>query len=103
MAEEHKRSRKQEDHLAEAYRGRRNVMSGAGWSAKADVRTHDFLIEAKTTRAGSFSLKLKDLMELRRQAIADDRVPLFIVDISGRSYVVLEDDDFREMVCDYDT
>lgn len=100
MAEEHKRSKKQEDRIAGAYKGSRNVMSGAGWSKKADVRTDTFLVEAKTTLKGSYSLKLKELRELRLQAIADDRVPLFMIDIQGHGYVVLDEDDFQEMMDD---
>jgi hypothetical protein len=92
-----KRSRKQEDSIADTYRGSRNVMSGAGWVRKADVRTEDMLIEAKTTQAKSYSLKLSELRELRKQAIMDDRVPVFIVDIQGHRYVVLDENDWLEM------
>ena len=98
MAEVHKRSKKQEDRIAGAYRGSRNVMSGAGWSKKADVRTDTFLVEAKTTERASYSLKLSELREVRKQAILDDRVPLFMIEIQGHNYVVMEDDDFQEMI-----
>jgi membrane-bound lytic murein transglycosylase len=102
MAEIHKRSKKQEDRIAGAYKGSRNVMSGAGWAKKADVRTHKFLIEAKTTENKSYSLKLSELREIRRQALMDDRIPLFLVEIQGHNYVVMEDDDFQEMMDDDD-
>lgn len=92
-----KRSIRQEKDLASTYRGSRNAMSGAGWVRKADVRSLDFLIEAKTTNAKSYSLKLSELRELRKQAIMDDRTPLFIVDIQGHRYVVLDENDWQEM------
>lgn len=92
-----KRSRKQEDDLASTYRGSRNMMSGAGWVRKADVRSDDMLIEAKTTAAKSYSLKLSELRELRKQAIMDDRMPVFIVDIQGHRYVVLDENDWLEL------
>lgn len=97
MAEIHKRSKAQEDRIAGAYRGSRNVMSGAGWSKKADVRTNDFLIEAKTTERKSYSLKLSELREIRKQALLDDRIPLFMIELQGHNYVVMEEDDFEEM------
>ena len=40
-----KRSKKQEERTAEKYHGSRNVMSGAGWVRKNDVRTSDLLVE----------------------------------------------------------
>ena len=92
-----KRSKKQEDELASTYRGSRNMMSGAGWMRKADVRSEDMLIEAKTTTKASWSLKLSDLRELRKQAIMDDRMPVFIVDIQGHRYVVLDENDWLEI------
>jgi len=97
-AENNKRARKQEDELASTYRGSRNAMSGAGWVRKADVRSEDLLIEAKTTSKKSWSLKLDDLRELRKQAIMDDRMPVFVVDIQGHRYVVLDENDWLEML-----
>jgi hypothetical protein len=75
-------------------------MSGAGWVRKADVRSEDLLIEAKTTTKASWSLKLAELRELRKQAIMDDRMPVFIVDIQGHRYVVLDENDWLEMTED---
>ena len=93
-----RRSQKQEDELAQTYRGSRNMMSGAGWMRKADVRSEDMLIEAKTTTKASWSLKLSDLRELRKQAIMDDRMPVFVVDIQGHRYVVLDENDWLEII-----
>lgn len=97
-SDDQKRSIKQEKDLATTYKGSRNAMSGAGWVRKGDVRNEDFLIEAKTTAAKSYSLKLSELRDLRKLAIMDDRIPLFIVDIQGHRYVVLDHDDFEEMM-----
>jgi len=47
MSESGKRSRRQEERTAKAYKGSRNVMSGAGWMRKADVTTEHLLIENK--------------------------------------------------------
>lgn len=98
MAEEHRRSRKQEDALASTYRGSRNAMSGAGWVRKADVRSEDLLIEAKTTLKKSYSLKASELRELRKQAVLDSRIGLFVVEIDGSTYVVLDERDWLGLI-----
>jgi hypothetical protein len=102
MAEVHKRSKDQENRIAVAYKGSRNVMSGAGWSKKADVRTNRFLIEAKTTENKSYSLKLSEMREIRKQALVDDRIPLFMIEIQGHNFVVMDENDFIEMSGDDD-
>ena len=92
------KSVKQEKRSAENYNGSRNVMSGAGWVRKNDVRTEDLLIENKFTEKQSYSLKLADLIKLTRVAVKEDRIPVMQIDISGRSYVVLCETDFMEMI-----
>lgn len=101
MTDTGKASRQQEDRIAKGYKGSRNVMSGAGWVRKADVRTDDFLIEAKLKmdpNAKSYSLRAEDLRKLTKQAIADSRIPVMMIDLAGHNYVVLRDDDFKDMI-----
>lgn len=100
MSDIHKRSKKQEERTAEKYKGSRNVMSGAGWVRKNDVRTFDLLIENKFTDKKSFSIKSDEMVKLARTAILEDRVPVLQIDLGGRSYVVLLEDDFLTMVQD---
>ena len=93
-------SDRQEKRTAATYKGSRNAMSGAGWVRKADVRAHDFLIEnkAKTLpNAKSFSVKDKDMQDLTKRAVLEGRIPVWQVDINGRRYVTLNEDDFIEM------
>lgn len=92
-------SLKQEKRTAETYRGSRQPMSGAGWLRKNDVRSERLLIENKTTgNAKSYSIKSADLAELTERAILDDRLPVLQFDLGGRRYVVLNEDDFLEMI-----
>lgn len=94
-----KQSRKQEKRSANAYRGSRNAGSGSGWMRKNDVRSEVLLIENKlTTGTKSITLKEVDLRELRTRAILEDRVPVLQFDLNNRSYVVLVEDDFLEMI-----
>jgi hypothetical protein len=88
----------QEKRTAERYNGSRNVMSGAGWVRKNDVRTPEFLIENKfTLNEKSWTIKLRDLTELRTEALLSDRIPVLQFDLGGRRFVILNEDDFTEM------
>lgn len=94
-----KKSRKQENRSASNYRGSRNAGSGSGWLRKNDVRSEDLLIENKlTVGTKSITLKTSDLVELRERAIVEDRLPVLQFDLAGRNYVVLVEDDFRELI-----
>lgn len=98
-----KKSIKQEKRTAESYKGSRNVMSGAGWMRKADVRTEDFMIENKLKMdpdAKSYSIKATDMRDLTKRARLEGRIPLLQIDLAGHRYVVLPEDDFLEMIDD---
>lgn len=98
-----KKSIKQEKRTAESYKGSRNVMSGAGWVRKADVRTEDFMIENKLKmdpNAKSYSLKAVDMRDLVKRARLEGRIPLMQVDLAGHRYVILTEDDFLEIIGD---
>ena len=98
MNDINRRSKKQEERTADKYYGSRNIMSGAGWVRKNDVRTIDLLVENKFTDKKSYSIKSEEMVKLARTAILEDRVPVLQVDLGGRSYVVLLEDDFLEML-----
>lgn len=51
-------------------------MSGAGL-LKEDKKSPEFLIQTKYTEAASYSIKLKDLENLERNASLEDRTPKF--------------------------
>mgnify|MGYP004102756529 FL=1 len=100
MNDINRRSKKQEERTAEKYNGSRNVMSGAGWVRKNDVRTIDLLVENKFTDKKSYSIVSQEMVKLSRTAILEDRIPVLQVDLGGRSYVVLLENDFLEMIHD---
>ena len=54
--------------------------SGARWFAKGDVGTKDGLAQVKSTRKKQYTLKLKDLQLIERQALAENRAPSFILE-----------------------
>jgi len=96
-----KASLKQEKRTAKAYNGGRNAMSGAGWIRKADVKSEQFMIECKLKmdpNAKSYSIKAVDMRDLVSRAILDDRIPVLQIDLAGKRYVVLVEDDFLAMM-----
>jgi len=104
-SESQKKSDRQEKRTAEAYKGSRNVMSGAGWMRKADVRTEDFMIENKLKmdpNAKSYSVKAVDMRDLTKRARLEGRIPLLQIDLAGHRYVVLPEDDFLEIIGEED-
>lgn len=101
--EAQKKSIAQEKRTAEKYKGSRNVMSGAGWIRKADVRSEQFMIENKLKMnpdAKSYSVLAQDLRDLTKRARLEGRIPLLQFDLAGRNYVILVEDDFMEMIDD---
>ena len=90
------RSKKQEVSLAKDFKGRTTINSGATFTQN-DVTSEKFEIEAKTTDKESFILKLSDLKKMRRLC-SIKKVPLFIVEMKGNSYVTLDYEDFKELV-----
>lgn len=93
-----RRSRKQEERLEREFGGQRSAASGAFWSRKGDVRSDEYLIEAKTTLSKGYRLTLAALVENERHAVLDGRVPLFEIEFAGgarpRSFVVMAREDF---------
>lgn len=89
-----RRSRRQEDGVAADTGGRRVAGSGSLPSLKGDVRCPDLLIECKTTSASSYSLTLKVLRKIEKEAEHANKEPILQVDIQGRRYVVLRYEDW---------
>lgn len=94
-----KQSKQQELRTAERYRGSRNAGSGSGWLRKNDVRSEHFLIENKlTTGSKSYTVKSVDLRELETRATLEDRMPILQFDLNNKSYVILLENDFLEII-----
>jgi len=96
-SEGQKQSRKHEVRLAKKVDGKRTAASGAFWNRKGDVRSSLYLIEHKFTGKKSFTLKSAELEKISKEAILDNRVPLFGVHLNGHNYLLLLEDDFLEL------
>ena len=86
---------RQESRLADLLGGECNAGSGNGWSRKNDVRSKRYQVEAKLTEAASFRLRLADLQSLASNADREGRTPVLAVEIQGRRYVVLREQDWE--------
>ena len=73
----------QENRVARAVGGHRNRGSGASMYAKGDVRTDDFLIEAKRTVHASISVTKKWLDKISGEAAAAGKEPALAIEIAG--------------------
>lgn len=95
MDERIRRSRQQEKRGAARYNGTRNVGSGNQPFRKADVRGRDLLlIEYKRTDKKQITVKDSDLTTLFTQATLDGRVGVLGIELAGKHYVLLLEDDF---------
>lgn len=64
---------------------------------KGDVVTEDLYYESKTTNAKSYTLKRADLRTAEKQALAMDKVPVFLIEYGdGSEFIVLRRADFEE-------
>lgn len=96
MTEHHDRSRAQEKRLAKETNGQQQARSGAG-VRKGDVRSSQYLYEAKTTTAKSFSITPTIMETLRRHGYSQDRVGVLVVEIGGREYCVVPKSEWLEV------
>lgn len=89
-----KASRTQEKRLAKAVGGRVTAGSGNGWAVKNDVRNTNWSIECKTTASARFALTHADLVKAERNALLDMRQMAFAVELQGRNWFVISEENF---------
>jgi hypothetical protein len=89
-----KASRTQEKRLARKVGGITTAGSGAGWAVKNDVRNNKWSIECKTTASSRYTLTHADLANAERNALLDMRQMAFVVEIHGRNWVVISEENF---------
>ena len=85
--------RKAEEKVAKLEDGRTTPATGAMWFAKGDVKSATLLVQVKSTRKKSYSLKLTDLDAIEKQAAAADLDPALVIEFDTpqgkRRYEVL--------------
>jgi hypothetical protein len=92
------RHQRQEERLGKTPGGQKGVASGRFWRWKRDGRLHGFLIEARTTEAGSFTFTLEEFEKIEKDAYMTPPglLPGMQIDIQGRSLMLTDLKDFNE-------
>lgn len=90
----------QERRLAALPGGSRQINSGrTSWQSKRDNKLFEFLVEARTTNAGSYSISYDEFLDLKRQAHATPPgfMPAMQIDIRDLQGIFIELRAFTEM------
>jgi hypothetical protein len=103
MDERKRVSQAQERRLAKRSGSRLHGGSGSG-SQRNDMHNEDDVYECKTVLWGKrqITLKLDDLKLVERTAVQSGRRPVLHIDLAGRRYVVLTEEDYAEMTWSQD-
>lgn len=85
-----RRSQSQEKSIARDMGGRRTPGSGSQDHSKGDVKTEEFLVEAKQTISTSYSLKLATWRAIKHQAIRANKEPAMVIELAGVKLAVID-------------
>lgn len=98
MTRLHKASRRQETRVAKRFGGQVTPGSGNQWARKNDVRTPTTSFEMKYTGKSQYTLKASELEAGEKHALLDGRDFVFGIEMSGRNWIVLSEDDYEALV-----
>jgi hypothetical protein len=92
-----RRSELQEERLGQMPGGQKQVNSGRFWRWKRDGILWEFLIEARDTTSGSYSIKREEFLSIKREALATPPGLLagMQIDIQDLSLVAIETKEFQ--------
>jgi hypothetical protein len=93
------RSQLQEERIGDMPGGQKQVNSGRFWRWKRDGILHEFLIEARTTEKGSYSINKEEFQKIKREALQTPPglLPGMQIDIQDLSLIVVETKDWQEI------
>jgi hypothetical protein len=91
-AKEKTKSQRQEERLGKMEGGSKQVNSGRFWRFKRDAVLHNFLIEARTTDAGSYRISRGEFLDIRYNArqTPPGLLPAMQVDLGDLHLMVTE-------------
>lgn len=84
--------------MAERFGGRVTPGSGNQWHTKNDVRTPKTSFEMKYTGKSQYILKASELEEGAKNALLDSRDFVFGIEMNGRNWIVISEDDYEYLV-----
>src|SRR5574343_1533372 len=92
--------KKHEEKQAKDFQGNVNKGSGNFWAVPGDIKTDKFLIEAKQTDNKSYSLKYETWDKIYEEALFSQRIPLLCLLLQDTELVIIEKDDFLNLLKD---
>lgn len=92
------RWKKHEEKQAKDFAGRVNKGSGNFWAVPGDIKTDDFLIEAKQTDKKSYSIKYETWDKIYEEALFSQRIPLLSLLLQDVELVIVQKDDFLKLI-----
>lgn len=89
----------QEKKIAKGRGGSAQVNSGRLWFSRRDAKKFGFLIEARTTMAGSYSIKAQELKQLTRDAFFHKNLPAMIIEFEKEheDWILIRSVDFEDL------
>lgn len=87
----------QEKRIAREVGGHRVAGSGSLPGMKGDVSSKHWLVEAKQTVMGRFSLTLKLWRKIEGEAVAKGKLPVIVVELAGRKVAIIDYNEFLAM------
>jgi hypothetical protein len=95
-----KRHERQEERIGNMDGGSKQANSGRFWRWKRDAILHDFLIEARTTEAGSYRIEGKEFQAIEKQAIQTPPglLPGMQIDIGDLQLITIRLSDFQNFL-----
>ena len=87
-----------EQKQAKDFQGKVSKGSGNYWSSPSDVKTKDFLIEAKQTDKVSYSISKKTWEKAYEAALFSFRIPLISLLLQDVELIILSKEDFQKLV-----
>lgn len=90
----HKASRRQEKRVADLFDGKVTPGSGNQWNRKNDVRSDTHSFEMKYTGKKQYTLKASELELGERNALLDGRDFVFGVEMNGRNWITISEEDY---------
>lgn len=91
-----KKWQKKEKRDEKLFGGKRTIRSGGLWFNPGDLKTESFLLDQKTTKHNSFSIKSETWKKIETEALMEQRMPCLSVELGdGTEFVVLSLIDFK--------
>jgi hypothetical protein len=93
------KSQRQEERNGKMEGGSKQINSGRFWRSKRDNRLHNFLVESRTTDAGSYRIEKKEFLDIKREGLQTPPglLPSMQIDLGELYLMVIELSAFQDM------